>query len=102
MTTDKSATLSAKTSAPADAPPVGNPEVAEGAATVVDPRLLIREQGFAGYVTEFKRKISGGDLGSIPVVVGLAIIAIVFQSMNPSSSPRRTSATSPPRWSPPA
>lgn len=80
MTTDKSATSLDKT-APADAP-VGNPDAAEGAATVVDPRLLIRQQGFAGYITEFKRKISGGDLGSIPVVVGLAIIAIVFQSMN--------------------
>ncbi len=67
---------------PVDAPPVGNPDAADGAATVVDPRLLIREQGFAGYLTEFKRKISGGDLGSIPVVIGLAIIAIVFQSLN--------------------
>lgn len=82
MTTDKSATSLDKADATADAPPVGNPDAAEGAATVVDPRLLIREQGLGGYVTEFKRKISGGDLGSIPVIVGLAIIAIVFQSMN--------------------
>ncbi|MFF0788890.1 sugar ABC transporter permease [Streptomyces spiralis] len=61
---------------------VDNPEAAAGAATVVDPRLLVREQGFAGYITEFKRKMKAGDLGSIPVVLGLAIIWIIFQSLN--------------------
>ncbi|MGW0084057.1 sugar ABC transporter permease [Streptomyces sp. NPDC003393] len=71
-----------KTSTPAEDHVVENPEAAAGAATVVDPRLLVREQGFAGYITEFKRKMKAGDLGSIPVVVGLAIIWIIFQSLN--------------------
>ncbi|MFC9684109.1 sugar ABC transporter permease [Streptomyces sp. NPDC056948] len=74
-----------KTSAAPGAPEdhiVENPEAAKAAVTVVDPRLLVREQGFAGYVTEFKRKMKSGDLGSIPVVVGLAIIWIIFQSLN--------------------
>ncbi len=74
-----------KTSATPGAPEdhvVENPEAAKAATTVVDPRLLVREQGFAGYVTEFKRKMKSGDLGSIPVVVGLAIIWIIFQSLN--------------------
>lgn len=70
-----------KTSAPTDAPVV-NPEAAHDAVTAVDPRLLVREQGFAGYISEFKRKLHSGDLGSIPVVIGLIIIAIVFQSLN--------------------
>ncbi|WP_326700608.1 sugar ABC transporter permease [Streptomyces sp. NBC_01754] len=70
MTTDKTPT------------PVANPEAAEGAATVVDPRLLVREQGLGGYLTEFKRKMRGGDLGSIPVIIGLIIICVVFQSLN--------------------
>jgi D-xylose transport system permease protein len=61
---------------------VENPEAAKAAVTVVDPRLLVREQGLAGYVTEFKRKMKSGDLGSIPVVLGLAIIWIIFQSLN--------------------
>ncbi|MDN0197401.1 sugar ABC transporter permease [Streptomyces sp. S.PNR 29] len=61
---------------------VANPEAAAAAVTVVDPRLLVREQGLAGYVTEFKRKLKSGDLGSIPVVLGLAIIWIIFQSLN--------------------
>ncbi|MBD0838317.1 sugar ABC transporter permease [Streptomyces sp. TRM68416] len=61
---------------------VENPEAAKGSDVAVDPRLLVREQGLAGYVTEFKRKIKGGDLGSIPVVIGLAVIWIIFQSLN--------------------
>ncbi|EFL35590.1 ABC transporter transmembrane protein [Streptomyces viridochromogenes DSM 40736] len=74
-----------KTSAAPDTPGdhvVANPEAAKAAVTVVDPRLLVREQGFGGYVTEFKRKMKSGDLGSIPVVVGLAVIWIIFQSLN--------------------
>ncbi|MEV0175592.1 sugar ABC transporter permease [Streptomyces sp. NPDC050803] len=61
---------------------VENPEAAAGAATAVDPRLLVREQGLAGYISEFKRKMKAGDLGSIPVVIGLAVIWIIFQSLN--------------------
>ncbi|MFG2450975.1 sugar ABC transporter permease [Streptomyces sp. M41(2017)] len=61
---------------------VENPEAAAKAVTVVDPRLLVREQGFAGYVGEFKRKIKAGDLGSIPVVIGLIIIWAIFASLN--------------------
>ncbi|MFF5900442.1 sugar ABC transporter permease [Streptomyces argenteolus] len=70
MTTDKTSTA------------VVNPEAAKGADTVVDPRLLVREQGLGGYITEFKRKMRGGDLGSIPVIIGLIIICVVFQSLN--------------------
>ncbi|MGI5458817.1 sugar ABC transporter permease [Streptomyces sp. CA-249302] len=71
-----------KTSTSPDDHVVENPEAAAGAATVVDPRLLVREQGFAGYLTEFKRKMKAGDLGAIPVVIGLAVIWIIFQSLN--------------------
>lgn len=62
--------------------PVVNPDAAHDALTAVDPRLLVREQGVKGYWSEFKRKMHAGDLGSIPVVIGLIIIAIIFQSMN--------------------
>ncbi|MEU2157240.1 sugar ABC transporter permease [Streptomyces sp. NPDC019396] len=61
---------------------VVNPDAAHDAVTAVDPRLLVREQGIAGYLSEFKRKLHAGDLGSIPVVIGLIIIAVVFQSLN--------------------
>ena len=71
-----------KTSAAADDHVVENPEAAKAAVTVIDPRLLVREQGLKGYVSEFKRKMKSGDLGSIPVVIGLAIIWIIFTSLN--------------------
>jgi D-xylose transport system permease protein len=55
---------------------------APGTAPAIDPRLLVREQGFAGYVTDFKRRVRGGELGSLPVILGLIIIAVIFQSLN--------------------
>ncbi|MFI6496971.1 sugar ABC transporter permease [Nonomuraea typhae] len=48
----------------------------------VDPRLLVREQGFAGYLGEFRRRVRGGELGPLPVIIGLIVIWIVFQSLN--------------------
>ncbi|MEV6184302.1 sugar ABC transporter permease, partial [Streptomyces sp. NPDC052015] len=71
-----------KTSATADQAAVENPEAAAGSDVAVDPRLLVRERGFAGYISEFKRKIRAGDLGSLPVVVGLIIIWAIFASLN--------------------
>jgi D-xylose transport system permease protein len=44
----------------------------------IDPRLLVREEGFKGYWTEFKRKLRGGELGSLPVIIGLIIIWAIF------------------------
>ncbi|MFJ6694695.1 sugar ABC transporter permease [Streptomyces sp. NPDC091272] len=52
------------------------------AGPAVDPRLLVREEGFKGYLTEFSRKVRGGELGSLPVFLGLIVIAIVFQTQN--------------------
>ncbi len=64
-----------ETVAPADDPTAAP-------VTVVDPRLLVREEGFKGYVTEFKRKVKGGELGSLPVFVGLIVIWTIFQLQN--------------------
>ncbi|MFF5563974.1 sugar ABC transporter permease [Streptomyces sp. NPDC012623] len=85
MSTDKPSTSldeAAEPTATGAPAPVDAPPAAEGAVTVVDPRLLVREQGLAGYVTEFRRKIRGGDLGAIPVVIGLIVIWGIFQSLN--------------------
>ncbi|MFF7447934.1 MULTISPECIES: sugar ABC transporter permease [unclassified Streptomyces] len=60
--------------------PAGDPTAAP--VSVVDPRLLIREEGLKGYWTEFKRKVKGGELGSLPVVVGLIVIWTIFQLKN--------------------
>ncbi|MFJ6796804.1 sugar ABC transporter permease [Streptomyces sp. NPDC091268] len=59
-----------------------NPAAAPDAIPAVDPRLLVREQGLSGYVNEFGRKLKAGDLGSVPVVLGLIIIWTIFQTLN--------------------
>jgi D-xylose transport system permease protein len=76
-----SGTAPEATGAPA---PEATPAPAASAAPIpaVDPRLLVREEGLKGYWTEFNRKIRGGELGSLPVVLGLIVIAIVFQVQN--------------------
>ncbi|WP_431947482.1 sugar ABC transporter permease [Actinacidiphila sp. bgisy167] len=57
-------------------------EAPAAAVPLVDPRLLVREEGLKGYITEFKRKVRGGELGSLPVVIGLIIIWTVFQTQS--------------------
>ncbi|MET9348033.1 sugar ABC transporter permease [Streptomyces termitum] len=52
---------------------------AAGAVPAVDPRLLVREKGFKGYAEEFVRRLRSGEIGSLPVVVGLIVIGVVFQ-----------------------
>ncbi|MEU8482700.1 sugar ABC transporter permease [Streptomyces sp. NPDC048641] len=61
---------------------VDAPAAAGDASVAIDPRLLVREQGFAGYIGEFKRKMRAGDLGATPVVIGLIVICAIFQSLN--------------------
>lgn len=77
MSTEKTSAPAPEVAAQVDAPPP-----AQGATTVVDPRLLVREQGFGGYVNEFKRKIRAGDLGAMPVVIGLIVIWAIFTILN--------------------
>ncbi|SNS14359.1 sugar ABC transporter permease [Actinacidiphila glaucinigra] len=57
-------------------------DASSAAVPVVDPRLLVREEGFKGYLTEFKRKVRGGELGALPVVIGLIIIWSIFQTQS--------------------
>src|SRR5829696_652617 len=49
----------------------------------VDPRLLVRQHGLAGYWELFKRRIRGGELGALPVVIGLLVIWTVFYLQEP-------------------
>ncbi|MER7562339.1 sugar ABC transporter permease [Streptomyces sp. NPDC048523] len=69
------ATKGQTTVAPADDPTAAP-------VSVVDPRLLVREEGLKGYWTEFTRKVKGGELGSLPVVIGLIVIWAIFQFKN--------------------
>ncbi len=64
------------------AAPADPPDPTAAPVAVVDPRLLVREEGLKGYVTEFRRKVRGGELGSLPVFVGLVVIWTIFQLQN--------------------
>jgi D-xylose transport system permease protein len=61
---------------------VGQP-ISKVAADLQDERL-IQHQGFRGYVKALGGRIRGGDLGSVPVVIGLIVIWIIFQILNPN------------------
>ena len=50
-------------------------------ADLLDTRLL-KEQGLRGYVSGFTSRLRSGDLGSLPVVVGLVVIWLVFYLQN--------------------
>lgn len=73
---------------PEDSMPTGGVNapvpVAPEATPAVDPRLLVRQEGIKGYLAEFRRRVSSGELGSLPVVVALIIIWVVFGSLNSS------------------
>jgi D-xylose transport system permease protein len=43
-----------------------------------------RPAGLRGAVREFVGRVRGGDLGSLPVIVGLIVIWAVFQVLNPT------------------
>jgi D-xylose transport system permease protein len=48
----------------------------------LDPRLMLRERGVRGYWEVFLRRMKSGELGSIPVAVGLVVIWVVFQLLD--------------------
>jgi len=52
-------------------------------ADLQDERL-IASSGVSGAVSAFTARLRSGDLGSVPVVVGLVIIWVVFQIANSS------------------
>lgn len=56
--------------------------VSSVAADLADERL-IKTQGLAGYVHLFWNRLRSGELGSLPVVIGLVIICIGFYSQEP-------------------
>lgn len=48
----------------------------------LDPRLIPDEPGVAGAVHGFRRRLGQGELGSLPVVLGLIAVWIYFQVSN--------------------
>jgi D-xylose transport system permease protein len=48
----------------------------------IDPRVVQPGAGVAGAAREFLRRLTQGELGSLPVILGLAAVWIYFQSEN--------------------
>jgi D-xylose transport system permease protein len=48
-----------------------------------DTRLAVGGGGVRETVTAFGRRVRSGDLGPLPVVIGLIVIAVIFQVLNP-------------------
>ena len=59
----------------------------------IDPRLLVRERGVAGYWELFKRRVRGGELGALPVIIGLLVIWTVFYLQEPAFLSSRSLVT---------
>lgn len=41
-----------------------------------------RSMGFSDFATNYLKKLRSGDVGSLPILIGLIIIAVIFQSLN--------------------
>jgi D-xylose transport system permease protein len=62
--------------------PTKAPTHADALEIPLDPRLMLRERGVRGYWDVFVRRMRSGELGSIPVAVGLVVIWVVFQLLD--------------------
>lgn len=60
------------------------PSTPSVASDLQDERIRHRENGLAGLISETIGKIRGGDLGVLPVVLGVVVIWTIFQSLNSS------------------
>jgi D-xylose transport system permease protein len=52
--------------------------------TEADPRLAVDQPGVAGALATLRRRVSQGELGSLPVIIGLVVIWAIFESQNPN------------------
>lgn len=52
---------------------------------VEDPRLVAEQPGVAGIVAAWRRRIASGDIGQLPVIIGLIAIWAIFQAASGGS-----------------
>ncbi|MGF7236553.1 MAG: sugar ABC transporter permease [Frankia sp.] len=68
--------------APATDAPAGKPAGGGAVGPEVDPRLLVAAPGLRGLAQTAGARLRAGELGSLPVIVGLIVIWTVFQTQN--------------------
>jgi D-xylose transport system permease protein len=44
----------------------------------LDPRLVVEQGGLAGAIAGYRRRIASGDVGQLPVIIGLVLIWTIF------------------------
>ena len=44
-----------------------------------DPRVIREQAGLGGFVADYRRRLAQGDIGQLPVLVGLIAIGAIFQ-----------------------
>lgn len=54
-----------------------------GGAKLDSDERVRRDEGIAGMVRGFTDRVRSGDLGMLPVAVGLIVISVVFSALNP-------------------
>lgn len=56
----------------------------QAASRAPDPRLVRERDGVGGLAAAALHRVRGGELGPLPVIAGVALIAVVFQYLNSS------------------
>jgi D-xylose transport system permease protein len=69
-------------SAPTPTPAAQSTDTTAALPADLQDERLIASQGVGGFVRVFLSRLRSGDLGSLPVVIGLVVIWAVFQSQN--------------------
>ncbi len=64
--------------------PAADIESAEALPADLQDERLIASQGLSGWLSATLSRVRSGDLGSLPVVVGLVLIWAIFQALNPA------------------
>ncbi len=64
--------------------PAEDVESAEALPADLQDERLIASQGVRGWLSASLSRLRSGDLGSLPVIVGLIIIWAIFQALNPA------------------
>lgn len=58
-------------------------EVKEISPTVDGARLVgSASQSLSGYINNYLKRMRSGDLGSLPIILGVIVIALIFQTLN--------------------
>ena len=57
-------------------------EAEKSSPTDLQDERLIRPQGFRGNLSAQVKRVRTGDLGSLPIVIGLVVIFVIFQILN--------------------